>query len=406
MHKFRALDGYRAIAALLVVTTHVSFSTGYVTSRPWGAAFARFDIGVAIFFLLSGFLLFRRWSSRAMDGQPAPRTRTYLRRRFWRILPAFWVVVLVVFLVLPTVDATPVQILTNFTLVQMYGEGWQVFGLTQMWSLGVEAVFYLFLPIAGWLVARRGRGDVARSTNWQLTVLGSLFVVGVAFTALRTIGPLRSQLGAGFWLPGFLDWFAIGMLAALVQVRLTKGQAPRWMIRLRDLAADPTSCLILTLGLFLIAATPLAGSYTLLGNDPTGELIRHLIYPITAFFFLLPGFLADTGQGLWLRFLHHPAMQFLGMISYGIFLWHLLVRDLLAYYLGINDFSGGIAWMLPLTVAITIMIAYLSWIIIERPCIAYSHGPGLRTRWRRRRATKTSNPDTTDNNTAQSTANV
>ena len=56
-----ALTGVRAVAALLVVSTHAAFATGYLTHGYVGAMYARLEIGVAIFFVLSGFLLFRPW---------------------------------------------------------------------------------------------------------------------------------------------------------------------------------------------------------------------------------------------------------------------------------------------------------------------------------------------------------
>ena len=59
---FAGLDGYRAVAALMVVITHVAFSTGVVTTTgTWGHLLGRLDFGVALFFLMSGFLLYRPW---------------------------------------------------------------------------------------------------------------------------------------------------------------------------------------------------------------------------------------------------------------------------------------------------------------------------------------------------------
>jgi peptidoglycan/LPS O-acetylase OafA/YrhL len=56
---FPCLDGARALAATAVVATHVSFWTGGDMSTLLGRVFARFDVGVPIFFVLSGFLLSR-----------------------------------------------------------------------------------------------------------------------------------------------------------------------------------------------------------------------------------------------------------------------------------------------------------------------------------------------------------
>ena len=63
----------RAVAALLVVGTHAAFATGKLTHGYVGAIYARLEIGVAIFFVLSGFLLFRPWVlAAAAGGSPPP----------------------------------------------------------------------------------------------------------------------------------------------------------------------------------------------------------------------------------------------------------------------------------------------------------------------------------------------
>lgn len=370
VQRLAVLDGYRAVAALLVVTTHVSFSTGFVLNLPLGAVFSRFDIGVAIFFLLSGFLLYRPWARAGLTGSTPPAIGTYLKHRFFRIMPAYWTVVMAVLLILPTAALTAGTAITNLTLTQFYIFGMQVEGLTQMWSVGVEVSFYLALPLIGWAVLRRFAGTPG-SAKRQLVALGLMWIVGAGFTAFRTVGPLSGELGTGFWVIGFLDWFAVGMVTGLAYELLAQPNPPVWAQRMRSLANETTTCLVLAGALFIAAATPLAGPYLLIG-DGFGDFIRHMLYPIIALLFLLPGFLASDREGILHSFLTSPAMIFLGKISYGIFLWHLLVRDLLAYYLNVPPFGGGFWWLLPLTIAITIGVAWASWLGIEEPLIRYS----------------------------------
>src|SRR5216684_333370 len=89
-----ALDGLRAVAAGAVLVTHVGGLTGYVlTGTPASWVVSRGNIGVPIFFVLSGLLLYRPWAAAALAGPPAVRVTTYLRRRALRILPAYWAVV-------------------------------------------------------------------------------------------------------------------------------------------------------------------------------------------------------------------------------------------------------------------------------------------------------------------------
>jgi peptidoglycan/LPS O-acetylase OafA/YrhL len=255
--RLAVLDGYRAVAALLVVTTHVSFSTGFVLNLPLGAVFSRFDIGVTIFFLLSGFLLYRPWARAGLTGSTRPELSAYFKRRFFRIIPAYWIVVVTVLLVLPTAALSLETVLTNLSLTQFYVSGAQVEGLTQMWSVAVEVSFYLVLPLVGWLALRKSAGSGA-SARRQLQVLTLMWIIGAGFSALRTVGPLGGELGTGFWVIGFLDWFAVGMAVGLAYELLSLPDPPRWARRLQSLANETATCLILAAALFVMAATPLA----------------------------------------------------------------------------------------------------------------------------------------------------
>ena len=84
-----ALDGLRAVAALLVVATHAAYLTGATTSGGLlGRLAGRGDFGVAIFFALSGFLLHHGLAADARDGRTD--LRAYAVRRAARVLPAYW----------------------------------------------------------------------------------------------------------------------------------------------------------------------------------------------------------------------------------------------------------------------------------------------------------------------------
>src|SRR5262249_17296373 len=143
------LDGLRALAAILVVATHVGFQTGASFHGAFGAVLARCDIGVALFFVLSGFLLTRPW----LAGRPEPpSTKVYAVRRAARILPAYWIALTVV--LLSTARGTPPQgIARNLLLVQTYA-GPLLSGFTQTWSLCTEVAFYVVLPFIALPLAR------------------------------------------------------------------------------------------------------------------------------------------------------------------------------------------------------------------------------------------------------------
>ena len=168
-----ALTGMRAVAALLVVGTHAAFATGKLTHSYLGAIYARLEIGVAIFFVLSGFLLFRPWALAAATGSPSPLLTRYTRHRLRRIMPGYVVAVLATFAVYlvftpgPNPGQTWHGLLRYLTLTQIYTDNYLVTylhtGLSQMWSLAVEVSFYAVLPGLAFVLLR------VRRPRWVAT---------------------------------------------------------------------------------------------------------------------------------------------------------------------------------------------------------------------------------------------
>jgi peptidoglycan/LPS O-acetylase OafA/YrhL len=365
--RLAVLDGYRAVAAVLVVITHVAFVTGWTQRDAVGRLASRFDWGVTIFFLLSGFLLYRPWARAAMTGGRPPALAAYFWRRALRILPAYWLLVVVVLLFLPVAlhpgDATTWA--TYLLLGQTYSSRPLVEGLTHTWSLGAEISFYVALPVLAWAVTRRGRGDVDQSTRAQLVGLGVLALVGLAVTVLRAQHVL-SDLRWGFWLPAFLDWFALGMAGAVLFERRALGGEGRAVRRVLGWADDTVACLAIAVAVLVVCATPVAGGYVLDPAPAWSVVARHVLYGVAAAAFLAPGALGHRDD-TWHRALTAPVPQAMGRWSYGIFLWHLAVMWVLVEVTHLVPFTGGAWWLLPATVVLATGVAALSWRLVERP---------------------------------------
>jgi peptidoglycan/LPS O-acetylase OafA/YrhL len=266
-------------------------------------------------------------------------------------------------------------------MLHIYVPGFSLEGLTQTWSLATEVAFYALLPVIAWIAGRRKRGDPDASARWHVLVLALAFVSAVIFTILRVSGALGTSLLSAYWLPGFLDWFVLGMAAAVIQTRLTLGAAPAWMASLRQVASATGWCLLIAAGLAAIAATPIAGPLTFDPAEPNSLVIKHLLYGLIAAFLLLPGFLGvgdvtDRSQmqhSWWARLLAHPVIVYLGTISYGVFLWHMVLLRLIQNGLGIPVFGGGFWIVWPLVVLASIAVASASWFALERPILAWAH---------------------------------
>lgn len=364
--RFPALDGVRAVAALAVVLTHVGFQTGEAVSGPARAALSRLDIGVAVFFVLSGFLLHRPQAAAALRGAPLPAVVPYVWRRALRVLPGYWVAVVAALVLLPANDGlTALDWVRQLTLTQVYVENGLPAGLTQMWSLATEVTFYLALPLLGRLAGR--------TLQSQLRLCGLMVGVGLGWQAAVAHDLLPPH--AGYWLPGHADWFGLGMAVAA----LSASGVP-W---LRDLARDGTTCWVGAAALFAIAATPLTGPYGLALLTPSETLSRTLLYGAASVLLLLPATTAAQGEagpaGAVGALLTSRPMAWLGRISYGIFLLHLVVLALVFDGLEIGFFTGRFWTVLAVTVAITLTVSWALQRAVEAPAMRLrGRGPGRR----------------------------
>jgi len=365
--RLRSLDGYRAVAALLVVGTHVAFITGWVQRDAVGRLFSRFDWGVTIFFLLSGFLLYRPWARAAMTGDRPPGLAPYFWRRALRILPAYWLLVVVVLLFLPVaLHPHDAGTWVLYLLVgQTYSTRGLVEGLTHTWSLGAEISFYVALPLIAWAITRRGRGDLDRSTRTQLVGIAMVGLAGLLVTVLRGAGQLEDPRW-GLWLPTFLDWFALGMAGAVLYERRALAPPGPRTGRVLAWADDTGTCLTVAVALVVVSATPVSGGYALDPAPAWSVVARHVLYGFAAAALLAPGALG-TRDDWWHRAMTSMIPQRLGTWSYGIFLWHLAVLWAIVDLTHLVPFTGGAWWLLPATVLVATAVAAASWYGVEQP---------------------------------------
>jgi peptidoglycan/LPS O-acetylase OafA/YrhL len=351
------LDGLRGIAALLVLMTHVGFVTGSYGLGPIGATLARFDIGVALFFALSGFLLTRPW----VPADARPSVRRYALRRAARILPAYWVALLVV--LLTTDRGAPLgAIVSNATLTQVY-TGHFLDGYTQTWSLCTEVAFYVALPFLAPWVARTWYSSQRRGMLLMCSLI-ALSLVWIAVVASDLTGLSRI---AALWLPGHLSWFVGGMMLALAEP-LLRNPTSRLSIRLSAVRETPWALVALAAALFALSCTAIAGPLTLIPPTPLTAVIKEVLYlSVAVLLVFAAGFAADD-TGLY-RMLSGRVGRALGRVSYGVFLWHLVVIEGLRQVFGIDLFDGGLVLLAVSGIAVTYLVAEISWRVVELPLL-------------------------------------
>jgi peptidoglycan/LPS O-acetylase OafA/YrhL len=245
----------RAAALLAVMLFHYAV-LARAGEDPWLVQLARAPwlqaivhsgwAGVDAFFVLSGFLLGLPWLARADRGEAAPAALAFYRRRFWRLAPAYYVHLAVLFGAL-------MPLLGGAALIRsdLYVVGWNVvahgFFLQQatpltapslglngaLWTLTLEVQFYALLPLVAPLFTRRPLlvlvAAIGTAIAWRV---GSAHSLGPLVSAVQALGrhwawsdaDVRAFLAPQ--LPAYLGHFALGMALAAAWLR-HRGPAPR-----------------------------------------------------------------------------------------------------------------------------------------------------------------------------------
>jgi peptidoglycan/LPS O-acetylase OafA/YrhL len=363
--RYPLVDALRAIAAIAVVGTHAAFFAGAEAPGSLTGHFAmRLEVGVAIFFCISGFLLYRPVAAARHAGTPAPATGAYAWRRFLRIVPAYWVALaLSAWWLGKSGVFTGAGVWTYFGFAQTWREPTIGGGLTQAWTLCIEIVFYAFLPVWAWAMRRTGR-----SLRAEVVGLGVLFALSAAWKVVVLTAGSQAQVRVTpqlLALPAYLDEFALGMGLAVLTLWLRGRPEPRWL-RVADwswgLAAAAFVVVSLAIGI---------GNRLFEPMTPAEYLARHYLYALIGVTMLAPAVLGTRRGGPVRALLGNRVLGWLGLVSYGIYLWHDTVLALLArwHFERIDVPHPYIAWPVA-GLAGAALVAAVSWYGIERPILS------------------------------------
>ena len=338
------VDALRAVAVVAVMLHH------FIPDRVPGGAFVHWGgVGVRLFFTISGYLITNiLWQEKHLIAQGmwtvGAAARRFYMRRFLRIFPVFYLVVAVTawldFSLMRSTFGWHATYLSNVWVAQ---HGWV--GPSWFWSLAVEEQFYLLWP---WVILLVPRHQLRR------TCVGAI-ILAVLYRLVVT--KMGGWLWATVMMPSCLDTLGAGALLAVWRREYAGVPTPRLDRGLKWLA---TAGLVSLLGLYSLDF----GGVNLRGLPGVfGDFLWSLVFV----------WLVDqaargvTGPARWM--LNFRPLQYVGRISYGVYLLHCFVSE--AYQCLAGSALGWMAvpsWFnAGIYMVSTVALAALSWHLFEKP---------------------------------------
>ncbi len=419
--RFEAGDSLRAVAALGVFVSHLGYSvlTAGLNQGSTVSLNGRFgDLGGAllnsaalalfIFFALSGYLIAAPFIRAIVSARPSPRVRDYLLNRTLRIVPAYWAILTVLVLVIGT-GAGPLsrvalpgdessslsQVASLYGFAQFTtGSPAQVNLVPQAWTLDVEAVFYLAVPLLCVplaLLARRLR------PRQRVGAVGCMILAGCGASLVLTTQHNIFQGQPGLFGPVSPAWymwaFAPGLALALAEAAgvpelvRRSARARRWIPRL----------------LLVLAAAAFAWYAIAFGDEPPGS--ARSVGALLSILGVALGAVGAplvrewAGSGAYRPLVSRP-LTWVGKRSYSLYLVHAaVVFQLGTVALDLTDSAYlAVLTLLVMALPLCLLLSHLSYELVERPFLrlrtkpyGLQAGPGSSQRpgWRARLGSKT-----------------
>lgn len=338
--RMKQLDTVRAIAIMLVMIEHFA-GAGLNRWIPIGAG----SVGVGLFFTLSGFLITGILLQSFDAGRESPRAvwLDFYARRFLRLVPPYFAVIaaLVAMKIAPVDTSWPWDIAYLSNVHIALGGASTVF-----WSLSVEEQFYLLWPLVIALAPRR----------WLVPAILAMMATDIAFKGAILLAGLDPR-ATGRLLFANLVLLGAGCLLAVVSYRGGRANCFTWYRGSRRLWFTA------------MAWAGLAGAImSWLLFPKTGGMVRYFTndFMVGTFYAWLVLQAAIGMTGAPGRLFDNPVLQYVGRISYGLYLVHNWMPDIVAKYLGpMPKYAAA-----PLVLAGTFAVCILSWHLFERPILA------------------------------------
>ena len=354
--RIAALDGLRGFAALLIIIWHYipnNLTAGtnnffiyvkMITAYLW--------TGVDLFFVLSGFLL----GGILLDNRSSNNYfKTFYTRRFYRLLPVYYITILLVFIICSLgIGANTVwsfnAAVPNYSYLlfiqnifvginQAFGNYW----LAHTWSLALEEQFYLLLPLLIYFLKRK----------YLLTLLVACSISAVFFRLY-----IGNRYGSSNFIFCRFDALFLGVLAAIA-----------WrnnMLRLRIIKHVQAITIIVTVMLFISLAFSL-------------HMLHINFYVSNTWFAIMYALLilvVIAGGNFYAKLFNNKILVYIGTISYGLYLFHPIMLGLVFFLIGdiVPQLSSWFHLMLTgISFALSILVAHFSYFYFEKRFIKMGH---------------------------------
>jgi peptidoglycan/LPS O-acetylase OafA/YrhL len=314
------IDGLRGVAILAVLWFHFHQLTGLPAHFDIGNTRIDFSflegsgyLGVELFFFISGFVLFYPYAKFVFEGAVKPSVREFVYRRFIKIIPSYYLSLILVVAFAPILffpsHINLHSIITHFIFTHNFYTS-DVTGINSVyWSLAIEVQFYLVFPLLCLAFVR-----------WPFITALGMAGIAYAYRSWSTACCLTDHAFARYQVPTYLDFFAVGMLCSYLYVK-ARAQKPAWSQR----PEWATICVFITATLMVLlmrnVLAPLGPTWGIgAGNRP--EELSYLAFLIFAF--TLSSLLAAEW---WRKFLSNQIFVFFATISYNLYLYHLILAS-------------------------------------------------------------------------------
>jgi peptidoglycan/LPS O-acetylase OafA/YrhL len=375
-----AFTGLRGVAALTVVVIHVhNLATPEPVRIPvLSAVLGTLPAAITVFFVLSGYLVYRRFARAHAEGRQVD-VHGYASRRLVRLVPTYWFVLLICALVLPAAQmhgadgaivigrlTEPGLLLIDALMLQAYVPTAMSTGIAAAWTLTTELTFYAVAAIVaggvGVVITRHPR----RSLIWlppALLVAVGLGVKLLDLTGVFGVGPVHHLILLSF--PFNADAFGLGMGVAVAEV-LYVGRQGR-------VAGQPwqrfaTAGVVLAPAVF-VAGMVLRAPYAVmtLTAAVTAAMVMALIR------FPRPGV-----ESRFTTLLGVPWLVRVGFWSYELYLWHGPIIRLAAKAGVTQGGVGGLLVNLAGVLAVSLAVSALTHRWLEVPVMTLAHRGAVR----------------------------